>query len=269
MKLAVRFLALLTMMGAFSTRAVVNCDAIEQTVRDSDPEALRSLLIPGLDLTHNKKIELTVLAKQITNTTFMNLNRASVADGWRCLRGIAKFATGVLSGIMAYGLFTGGIRLIDPLQLKKIETTEGVESSSASSPIPESEKVFSDSDRALNYLVTIVPSLESYLSSPGRNSTEAGFGGTRKEGEVKTVLSHNYLLENTANPGERLVYCSAVGLAVYFFYTGIADIHGWISRRARYNHHQRALAVEAIIQRIPACAEPPCERNFIDQSVDE
>jgi hypothetical protein len=256
MKFSLSIIALFGLAGFGMVYAAdETADAMELAIRKSDPAALRGLLIPGFDLTAPKKAELLALAKRVTNETFMNLNRASITDGWRFLKGVAKCALAAGCGIMAYGMFMKAFRLIPSGSVtSQAFFTTSMEQNGVNYGSVEEEQL-SQAQRADRYGRSLLAA----------SSTRQSAGGSSTGGPLPTIGSQTnwpavYREEHIANG-------ISAGLALYLGYLGVSDIRASIGGKARYKHHQRALAVEAIIQRIPACPGPECTKNTGQQDV--
>ncbi len=188
--------------------------AIIEAIKSSDPDELRSLLIPGFYIQKDKKAEYLELARNVTNETYTNLNRSSWSDLTRFLKGGIELAAAGIAGFCAYSLYRGTIGVYHHTLVPRNEQGEAIAAPISRYYASWGEKLVKSSDN-----IDLFESEYTHLASIG----------------------------------------SLGVLTLYWAAKGINEWRTVAAAHDRSEHHKRALAVEAIIQRLPACADSSCD----------
>lgn len=197
--------------------------SIVEAITTSDPDALRSVLIPGFYIQKDKKAEYLELARKVTNETYVNLNKGSWSDGVRFFKGLGEVAAGAALGFCAFGFYRGSMGLY------------------ASSP-----QVIVQQEGAGDVPTPI---------EQGWSSKNYGFiwGTENGSGTPPANLIANEKVRNGLSG-------SLAMLALYLASKGFAQWRAISHAKSRKDHHKRAFAVEAIIQRLPVCTDTLCDQ---------
>ncbi len=170
-------------------------DLIIEALKNSDPEALRQLLMPGFYIHSDQKKKYYAYAQEVTNRSYADLSSHSASDVPSIVFGTAKLAIAALFGYLGYRYYYGRMDV----------------SSFGEAPnyIPESNRYFS-------------------MDTPADRPYRTG------------------------------VLVALASLAAYFGYNGLEEFSSVLSKYPRLVRHHDALAVEAIISRIPSCDTGSC-----------
>ena len=99
---AMSYFLVILFMSFLVSSVNANNESIEKAIAASDPIALRYALISGFSVTADEKKQLLDSAKQITNTTYMNLNQKSIYDVFNFASGALKIAGALAVGYSGY-----------------------------------------------------------------------------------------------------------------------------------------------------------------------
>src|SRR5262245_19158360 len=80
---------------------------IVEAIENSDPEALRDLLIPGLLITTDVKNKLIKLAQETTNSMHAQLHSYHFSDGGSVIKGLFKGSIGLTLCVLAADFLSG------------------------------------------------------------------------------------------------------------------------------------------------------------------
>lgn len=213
-------------------------DRIVDAIESSDPDALRDLLIPGFLIRLEDKKRYVNLAQERTNATHAQLNKFKGTDLLHCAEGAAYLGIGLSSLYLALDFFIGkrdwrmSIWRFGHFGFAYFGTSDTL-TAQQSDPPPVHQT---------SAPTTVTAQPDAQTDPTNQTGTPTGPPASPSSSGAEF---YNFV-------GKRSFIATLALLGTFFTGKGLKIFYQVINRNSRTLRHNNALAVEAIIQRLPA-----------------
>lgn len=217
----------------------LSTDKIMMAIEASNPAEVCHFIIPGYFIRADQKARYLAKAQEVSNQTYIELTSYGLSDLTKIVSGLVKCSAAALFGIMGYKYYRGNVKL--------------------GCLVPDTKTLtYTKSDESGNKLESI------------KVTNNDGVVGTWQLDLLKQVevTYADFKWQDYHKPESRCLLGVIVIAALYSAKKGLSDFWSVVKRTERVKKHKDALAVEALIQRLPECNDGTCPALIVDRSVD-